>query len=323
MAEILAIFGSPRKKGSSETLLEIFLEEFRGAKAKVHSISVSEIKVNGCQGCRFCERSGFCKIEDEMERLYQILRASDLIVISSPVFFYGLPSQLKAIIDRSQTLWARKHRLNLSDPKSDFRKGFVICVGATRGKNLFSGIELTSKYFFEAVGAGFDGVMGLREVENPSDLKKFPEFLEELKAKAREYRRALEEKKRILFLCRENAFRSQMAEAFMQIETKGKFDVVSAGDSPKDSVDPRAYEVMAELGIDLKYRNPKGLSEVTSLGPFDVVVAMGCDVSCPLAPTKKFIQWDLDDPSEKPIEEVRRLRDDIRERVKRLLEEFS
>lgn len=323
MAQILAIAGSPRKMGSSDSLMSIFLKEFEGARLNLISKRVCDLKISGCLGCRFCEKNGYCRIEDEMEEVYQLLRYSDLIVISSSVFFYGFPSQLKALIDRSQSLWARAHRFNLSDPKRAFRKGFVIAVGATRGKNLFLGIELTSKYFFEAVGARFDGILGLREVEDPRDIEKFPEFLNDVRLRAREYRKNLEERKKILFLCRENACRSQMAEAFMQIESGGKFDIMSAGDMPKGSIDPKAYEIMAELGIDLKYRRPKSLEEVSELGPFDLVVTMGCETGCPHTLSKRVIEWNIDDPAQKPLEDFRKVRDEIREKVKRLVEEFS
>jgi len=312
--------GSPRKNGSSERLLRIFLEGIEEKSTIQKTIYISDLQISGCQGCRFCEKNGFCRIRDDMDKMYPLLREADLIVISTPVFFYSFPSQLKALIDRTQALWARRYSLQLIDPKRRMRHGFVLAAGATKGKNLFSGIELTSKYFFDAVGAKFDGLLGVRNVEKPDDLDAFPEFVEELKKKAKEYNQMLTKRKKILFLCRENACRSQMAEAFLQEYVGEEFDVLSAGDNPAKEVNPKAIEVMQELNLDLMYRRPKNLNELLGLTPFDLVITMGCEAYCPSVYAKRIDEWRIEDPSGKSLQEFREVRDIIHEKIKKLLE---
>ena len=85
--------------------------------------------------------------------IYGLMRQADLIVAASPVFFYGVTAQLKVLIDRSQTLWSRKYVYKLKDPLASTRQGMLFSVAASRGRQLFDGINLTVKYFFDAVDA--------------------------------------------------------------------------------------------------------------------------------------------------------------------------
>ena len=124
--------------------------------------------------------------------------------------------------------------------------------------------------------------------------------------------------KTVLFVCVHNAARSQMAEAFFNAMTGGRHRGMSAGSQPSDRVNPTAVRAMAEMGIDIRGRRPKRLTgEMVEMA--DKVVIMGCgeDV-CPLVP-KEIEDWQLEDPEGKPLEEVRKIRDQIRERVRRLI----
>lgn len=320
MASVLAIMGSPRKNGTSDQLLNLFMAEFQERPLTVEKVDICDLKISGCKGCRFCEKSGVCKITDDMDHLFYLLKQSDLVILSTPVFFYNFPSQLKAVIDRCQTLWARRYRLGLKDPKQDTRKGFVIAAGATKGKNLFSGIELTAKYFFDSVSARFEGLFGLRNVESPEDLSRFPDYISELKRKAKEFADYLAGKKKVCFVCRENSCRSQMAEAFLQNEAENEFFVFSAGDNPDSAINPSAIEVMAEVGLDIKFRRPKSTQELIKYVPFDLVVTMGCETYCPAVYAKKIETWEIEDPKGKSIEKFREVRDLIFTKVKELLE---
>jgi len=123
----------------------------------------------------------------------------------------------------------------------------------------------------------------------------------------------------VLFVCVGNAGRSQMAEAFFNQAAGGKARAISAGTKPASAVDPRTLEVMRELGIDISAARPKALT-VDMLEQADRVVTMGCGVEgvCPAS----FVEtedWQLEDPKGKSLEEVRRIRDEIRARVTRLL----
>lgn len=124
--------------------------------------------------------------------------------------------------------------------------------------------------------------------------------------------------KKVLFVCVHNAGRSQMAEAFFNKLAAGKATAFSAGTSPAPSINPKVMEVMQEIGIDLSWQKPKRLTPGL-VEEADLVVSMGCGVEnvCP-ATSIKTEDWDLEDPSEKPLEKVREIRDQIKARVTEL-----
>ncbi|MCX6012341.1 MAG: NAD(P)H-dependent oxidoreductase, partial [Chloroflexi bacterium] len=110
-----------------------------------------------------------CSIKDDMEAIYPKLLNNKFIIIASPIFFYGLTSQLKAMIDRSQAIWARKHILKWKIP-NEGRKGAFIAVGATKGNNLFEGSVLTIKYFFKTIGVEYSGELLVRSVDRKGEI---------------------------------------------------------------------------------------------------------------------------------------------------------
>ena len=125
----------------------------------------------------------------------------------------------------------------------------------------------------------------------------------------------------VLFVCVHNAGRSQMAAGFMEVLSEGKVQVRSAGSAPKDSINPVAVSVMAEVGIDIANNQPKVLTN-EAVQESDVVITMGCGDACPFYPGKRYEDWVLEDPAGKDIETVRRVRDEIRSRVTNLLSEL-
>ena len=125
-----------------------------------------------------------------------------------------------------------------------------------------------------------------------------------------------------LFVCLHNAGRSQMSQALFERAAEGRHRALSAGTTPGDRVHPEVVEVMRELGIDLADRIPKALT--TELAEqADVVVTMGCGDECPYIPGKRYLDWDLEDPKGRPVDEVRATRDDIDRRVRELVEELD
>ena len=131
----------------------------------------------------------------------------------------------------------------------------------------------------------------------------------------------MSDKPSVLFVCVHNAGRSQMAAGFMQHLGKGQVDVLSAGSAPKDSINPVAIEVMAELGIDIANNVPKILT-TEAVQASDVVITMGCGDACPYYPGKRYEDWVLEDPAGQGIEPVRVIRDEIKRRVEELLSEL-
>ncbi|GAB2914022.1 arsenate reductase ArsC [Rhodococcus aerolatus] len=125
----------------------------------------------------------------------------------------------------------------------------------------------------------------------------------------------------VLFVCVHNAGRSQMAAGFLAELGAGRVEVRSAGSEPADRVNPAAVEAMAEVGIDLRARTPKVLTP-DAVEASDVVITMGCGDVCPVFPGTRYLDWALDDPAGKGVEDVRPIRDEIRRRVEALLDEL-
>ena len=126
----------------------------------------------------------------------------------------------------------------------------------------------------------------------------------------------------VLFVCVHNAGRSQMAAALLDHHAGARVHVRSAGSEPADRVNPAAVEALAEIGVDVTKEFPKPLTDEV-VRAADVVVTMGCGDACPVYPGKKYLDWQLDDPAGKPVEEVRQIRDEIDRRVRGLLEELT
>ncbi len=126
----------------------------------------------------------------------------------------------------------------------------------------------------------------------------------------------------VLFLCVHNAGRSQMAAGFMRQLSGGEVEVFSGGSEPVELINPIAVAVMAEKGIDISDQQPKPWTD-ERLAATDVVVTMGCGDRCPVMPGKRYLDWKLDDPSGKPSEGVRVIRDEIQTLVESLLVELT
>lgn len=176
--KVLGIMGSPRIKGNTDLLLEEALKGAQSQGANVEKIIVYKLKITPCKEYLGCFKDGNCVIRDDMDAIYPKLLEADVVIMASPVFFYGVTSQAKALIDRCQALWARKHILKQSLPDGG-RKGALIAVGATGGKRLFEGVSLTVKYFFEAIGVEYADELLVRGVDARGEIKQHPTTLTE------------------------------------------------------------------------------------------------------------------------------------------------
>ncbi len=317
----LGLAGSPRKKGNSAFLLNAFLEELRDKGAVTHRIEVAGKTINPCQGCVFCEKNGYCRQEEDdmIREIYPLLRRADIVVAATPMYFYGATAQLKALIDRSQALWSRRYKLGLIDPQSRSRKGVMLCVGATKGKNLFTGIHLTAKYFFDALSADFVGEMGYRRMENPGDLKMHSNLMAEVKAEAAKLD-SLFSRQKVLFLCRENACRSKMATAFARHLAGDRVEALSAGSEPAAVINPVMVEAMAEKGLDMFLRTPRSIETALAEMKPDKIITMGCAENCPYVPGAEITDWGISDPANQTLDVMREVRDEIEARVRKELQ---
>ena len=308
--------GSPRKKGNSDLLLAAVMQALESHGVRTRTIHVTKQHIEPCKELTVCERKGICPIDDDMEHeIYALLRQADIIIAASPVFFYNVTAQLKALIDRCQALWARKYMLKLNDPGHRTRKGYLLAVGASSGKQLFDGFHLTAKYFYDAVAARYAGSLTFRGVEGRGDILKHPEMESEVNRAVSELMDGFANRRKVLFACRENACRSQMAAAFARLHGGDKLDVQSAGSQPVDAVNPLMVEVMHEKGIDMAYCTTQSLDDGIAVESPEDIITMGCGEQCPVVPGAKTQDWDLPDPAGRPIEFMRDVRDRIEKQV--------
>jgi len=176
---IVGIMGSPRRNSNTEILLDAALSGAAQCGATTQKVQVCELNVRPCLERYHCAVDGNCSIQDDMSRLYDALVLADCIILASPVFFYGLSSQAKALVDRCQALWVRRYVLKSWNPDTEARKGALIAVGATKGPRLFDGVLLTAKYFFDAVGVRHFDQLLVRGIDARAQVRDYPDYVEQ------------------------------------------------------------------------------------------------------------------------------------------------
>ena len=178
---IIAIFGSPRVNGNTALLLKQAVKGAREAGAHVEEIFLRNLKISPCLEIYGCKTTGRCVIQDDFQKVQDLLQASDGIMLASPIFFYSVSAHTKIFMDRCQSLWVKKYWIDQVqfgkwEPK---RKGLFISVGATRGKKLFEGPLLTVKFFLDVLDAELWRSLLYRGLDYEGDVLKHPEYLSE------------------------------------------------------------------------------------------------------------------------------------------------
>lgn len=178
--KVVGIYGSPRKECNSDLLLDSALRGAHEKAIEVERIYVRDLEISGCIECGVCEKSGTCAIEDDMQDVYHLLDSADVIILCSPIFFYGLTSQGKALIDRGQAMWSRKKLSNgkSGEKNASWGRGYLIAVGATRGRNLFKGAQMIARYFFDALNIEYSGGLFFPGIESRGAVEEHPEALQ-------------------------------------------------------------------------------------------------------------------------------------------------
>ncbi len=185
---IVAIYGSPRRKGNTSTLLDRAAQGASDAGAEVEKVILRDLEMSPCLEIYGCKETGRCVIKDDFQRVHDQLLACDGLMLASPIFFYSVSATTKILMDRCQSLWVKKHWID----KVPFgqrelkRKGLFISVGATRGKRLFEGTLLTVRYFFDVLDAELWRTLLYRELDFEGDVLKHPEYLQEAYETGRE-----------------------------------------------------------------------------------------------------------------------------------------
>lgn len=194
MSNILAIYGSPRRKGNTALLLKRAVEGARETGAEVEEVVLRDLKMSPCLEIYGCRKTGKCVIRDDFQQIHDQMQACKGLMLASPIFFYSLSAHTKILIDRCQSLWVKKYWIDRVsygqwEPK---RKGLFISLGATKGKKLFDGALLTIKYFFDVLDMELWNTLLYRGLDFEGDVLKYPEYLEEAYKTGKEFATALD-----------------------------------------------------------------------------------------------------------------------------------
>jgi multimeric flavodoxin WrbA len=194
MKKILAIYGSPRRQGNTALLLNQAVQGALDAGAQVEKVVLRDLKMSPCLEIYGCKETGRCVIQDDFQGVSNQLLACHGLILASPIFFYTVSAHTKILMDRCQSLWIKKYRvdkipLGQRDLK---RKGLFISVGATRGKRLFEGTLLSLRYFFDILDAELWKALLYRELDFEGDVLKHPEYLQEAYRTGKEFALAVQ-----------------------------------------------------------------------------------------------------------------------------------
>jgi multimeric flavodoxin WrbA len=194
MTKIVAVYGSPRRKGNTSLLLKKAVQGAKEAGAEVEEIVLRDLEISPCLEIYGCKETGRCVIEDDFHRVLDQMQSCQGLILASPIFFYAVSAQTKMLIDRCQSMWVKKYWIDKVpyggwEPK---RKGLFISVGATKGKKLFDGALLTIRYFFDVLDTELWKALLHRSLDFEGDVLKHPEYLEEAYEEGKKLCRAIE-----------------------------------------------------------------------------------------------------------------------------------
>lgn len=181
MLKVLAIYGSPRRKGNTALLLQKAVQGANEAGPKVEEVVLRDLKMSPCLEIYGCKKDGRCVIKDDFQNVYDQILSRKGLMLASPIFFYTVSAHTKILMDRCQSFWVKKYWIE-ETPFGNLeakRKGLFISVGATKGKKLFEGVRLTVKYFLETFDAELWRALLYRGLDFEGDVLKHPEYAEE------------------------------------------------------------------------------------------------------------------------------------------------
>jgi multimeric flavodoxin WrbA len=180
MIEIAAVFGSPRRKGNTSTLLSHAIAGAREAGAHVTEIVLRDLKMSPCLEIYGCKKEGTCVIRDDFGPVEALLHRTDGLMLASPIFFYTVSAHTKILMDRCNSLWVKKYWIDQKPfgQKHYPRKGLFISVGSTKGKKLFDGARLSVQYFMDALDMELWKSLLFREIETEGQILEHPSFLQ-------------------------------------------------------------------------------------------------------------------------------------------------
>lgn len=179
--KVTAFHGSPRKGGNTEVILK---ETIRAIEEEGHMITLfrpSEMNFSPCTSCGACKTKGRCVINDDMSGVYREIRESDRFIIASPVYFFNLPAQIKAIIDRCQSIWVEKYILKKKIPAGPYgRKGLFILVSAMKSQKVLNCCKAVVTAFFNTINVPEYEILFYTGIDEKEEIKKHPSVLKEV-----------------------------------------------------------------------------------------------------------------------------------------------
>ncbi len=187
---VVGIYGSPRKRGNTDLMLDAFLAGAEEAGGEIVRIYVRDLDINGCLGCGHCDKAGVCIQKDDMQEVYPFLEKAERIVAASPIYFYGITAQLKLLVDRAQAPFMKRELAGKAGKmisESPARKGFLLLAGATRGKRLFECSVLMMKYFFDALGVQYSGELCFKEIDERGAILQHPKAIAECREAGKDF----------------------------------------------------------------------------------------------------------------------------------------
>jgi multimeric flavodoxin WrbA len=178
---ILAIAGSPRRGGNTDTMLDYAIAGATSQGARVENVILSSLKISPCIECNRCYESGVCVIQDDFQQVYARTLAADGVILAAPVFFMNVSGVTKASIDRFQCLWALKYILKqkVPPPPGGGRRSALFLSAAGTQQTKFDGTLLTVRAFFATIDAKMVGKLCVSGIDNKGDVVRHPELLQQ------------------------------------------------------------------------------------------------------------------------------------------------
>lgn len=179
MADVLAMKGSPRAGGNTDLLLDEAVKGARNAGHNVTVLTLRDLQYSGCLNCGGCTRTGRCHVPDALQQIFPLLESNEHVILASPVFFMDVTWKLKAMIDRCQVYWARKHVLKA--PSGRVRPGgncSAILVGGTHFKRLFDAPTIVLKAWCATMDLKLRLGLTINGIDQAGEILKHPDALE-------------------------------------------------------------------------------------------------------------------------------------------------
>lgn len=186
---VVAVYGSPRRGGNTDVLLDTFLnglEECRifkkgsSMKLTVKKLFVSELDISPCRECRHCSTDGDCIVDDDMQKIYPEIMDCDLLLIASPIFFTTVSGYLKAFIDRFQRFWAMKYELDKNIITKEDKKGILFSCAGSKPENIFDCTKKVTRALFDVLYVEYYADFLYNNIDFKGDILKKPQYLEEI-----------------------------------------------------------------------------------------------------------------------------------------------